>query len=82
MKGEMRWFNEERGDGVIESDDGMRFTVLTSDFLVAPPIGRCAGLPVVFKGDGTRAAEVAVPLAAADPRRARLRSHRSGRSSH
>jgi hypothetical protein len=80
MQGQLRWFNEERGDGVIESEDGVRYTVLASDFRVAPPVGRCAGLEVVFSADEGRAIEVTL-LTYADPRRARLRSHRAGRSS-
>ena len=76
----MRWFNELRGDGVIESDEGEPYTVLAADFVGAPPVGRCAGLEVVFQSDETsRATEVAL-VEHAEPRRARLRSHRAGRS--
>jgi hypothetical protein len=76
----MRWFNELRGDGVIESDDGDPYTVLAADFVGAPPVGRCAGLEVVFQpGEPSRATAVAL-VEHAEPRRARLRSHRAGRS--
>jgi hypothetical protein len=80
VQGKLRWFNEVRGDGVIESDDGESYTVLAADFVGAPPVGRCAGLEVVFQADeASRATEVAV-VEQSDPRRARLRSHRAGRS--
>ena len=39
----MRWFNEDRGDGMIECDDGEPYQVLAADFVTAPPVGRCAG---------------------------------------
>jgi hypothetical protein len=78
----MRWFNELRGDGVIEADDGEPYTVLAADFVGAPPVGRCAGLEVVFQpAEASQATEVTL-LDQANPRRARLRSHRAGRSSH
>lgn len=76
MLGRMRWFNETRGDGMIECEDGEPYQVLAADFVTAPPVGRCAGIEVRF-----RAAEpghaVEVTLSEEDvPRRARLRSHR------
>lgn len=76
MLGRMRWFNEERGDGMLECEDGEPYQVLAADFITAPPVGRCAGVEVTF-----RAAEpghaVDVALSEEDvPRRARLRSHR------
>lgn len=81
MQGRMRWFNEDRGDGAIESEDGESYTVLAADFVEAPPVGRCAGLEVVFQGDeANRATEVRL-TEQTDPRRARIRSHRAGRSS-
>ena len=81
MNGRMRWFNELRGDGMIESEDGAGYQVLAADFLTAPPVGRCAGLEVTFRPtEAGRAVEVALHDAA-DPRRARLRSHRVMRSS-
>jgi hypothetical protein len=74
--GRMRWFNEMRGDGMIQCEDGEPYQVLAADFVTAPPVGRCAGVEVTF-----RAAEpghaVDVALSEDDvPRRARLRSHR------
>ena len=40
----MRWFNETRGDGMIECEDGEGYQVLAADFVTAPPVGRCAGV--------------------------------------
>ena len=48
MLGRMRWFNEARGDGMIECEDGEPYQVLAADFLNAPPVGRCAGIEVTF----------------------------------
>ena len=76
----MRWFNEVRGDGMIECDDGEAYQVLAADFATAPPVGRCAGLEVTFcAGSPGHAVDVAFSQEA-DPRRARLRSHRVMRS--
>ena len=80
MRGHMKWFNEERGDGLIESEDGDAYTVSTADFVVAAPVGRCAGMEVLFDPDGTQATAVTL-TEQSDPRRARIRSHRAGRSS-
>ncbi len=76
MLGRMRWFNELRGDGMIECEDGEPYQVFAADFVTAPPVGRCAGVEVTFRpGEAGRALEVA--LSEDDiPRRARLRSHR------
>jgi hypothetical protein len=74
--GKMRWFNEARGDGMIECEDGEPYQVLAADFVTAPPVGRCAGVEVTFRAaEPGRAVDVA--LSEDDiPRRARLRSHR------
>jgi len=45
----MRWFNETRGDGMIECEDGEGYQVLAADFVTAPPVGRCAGVEVTFR---------------------------------
>lgn len=81
MLGAMRWFNEERGDGMIAGEDGEGYQVLADGFVGAPPVGRCAGLEVIFTADEEGRA-VGVELVASDaPRRARLRSHRVMRAS-
>ncbi len=49
MLGRMRWFNETRGDGMIECEDGEPYQVLAADFVTAPPVGRCAGIEVTFR---------------------------------
>ena len=72
----MRWFNELRGDGMIEGEDGESYQVLAADFVAAPPVGRCAGVAVTFRtAEAGRAAEVVVTDESVS-RRARLRSHR------
>lgn len=81
MLGTMRWFNEERGDGMIAGEDGEGYQVLADGFIGAPPVGRCAGLEVTFTpGEEGRAVEVEL-IEPDAPRRARLRSHRVMRSS-
>lgn len=81
MLGAMRWFNEERGDGMIAGEDGEGYQVLADGFVGAPPVGRCAGLEVTFTADEEGRA-VEVELVGSDaPRRARLRSHRVMRAS-
>ena len=77
MLGRMRWFNETRGDGMIESEDGEAYQVLAADFVTAPPVGRCAGLEVTFRADDPgHAIQVVLSEDDAPARRARLRSHR------
>ncbi|MEO5575076.1 MAG: hypothetical protein ABIR67_01910 [Gaiellaceae bacterium] len=78
----MRWFNELRGDGMIECEDGESYQVLAADFVASPPVGRCAGLEVTFSaGEAGRAVDVALRSEEDVPRRARLRSHRVARGS-
>ena len=73
----MRWFNEVRGDGMIECEDGEPYQVLAADFVTAPPVGRCAGIEVTFlAGDPGQAVQVAWSPDDVPARRARLRSHR------
>lgn len=81
MLGRMRWFNETRGDGVIECEDGDPYQVLAADFVVAPPVGRCAGTEVTFQTSSTGRATDVKLIEADAPRRARLHSHRM-RGSH
>ena len=76
LGGQMRWFNEDRGDGMIECEDGEPYQVLAADFVTAPPVGRCAGIEVTFRaGEQGHAVDVALSEEGAT-RRARLRSHR------
>ena len=81
LGGQMRWFNEDRGDGMIACEDGEAYQVLAADFVTAPPVGRCAGIEVTFRAgeEPGHAIEVALTEEGAT-RRARLRSHRVGRS--
>ncbi|MGZ8783117.1 MAG: hypothetical protein ACXWZB_06425 [Gaiellaceae bacterium] len=82
MQGKLKWFNELRGDGMIECENGDAYQVLAGDFAVAPPVGRCAGIEVTFTADSTgRATDVAM-TEDDNPRRARLHSHRVMRGSH
>ena len=73
----MRWFNEDRGDGMIECADGEPYQVHAADFVTAPPVGRCAGVEVTFRAaEPGHAVEVVVLSDDGATRRARLRSHR------
>ncbi len=82
MQGRMRWFNEQRGDGMIECEDGEPYQVLAADFVVAPPVGRCAGTEVTFSTDTAGRATAVALVAESETRRARLHSHRVMRGSH
>jgi cold shock CspA family protein len=49
MRGEMLFFNEEKGSGFIRTEEGERLYVDRSGFLPGEaPEGRCAGLKVTF----------------------------------
>jgi hypothetical protein len=71
--GKMLWFNEVKHVGMIESDDGERFSVRREDFVEGAPVGRCATLPVTFERVGFTAVNVRMSEAG-DVRRARRRS--------
>jgi cold shock CspA family protein len=50
MRGEMLFFNEEKGAGFIRTEEGERLYVDRDGFLPGEaPEGRCAGLKVDFK---------------------------------
>ena len=85
MNGKMLWFNGEKGYGFIQTDDDERLHVTSDGFLPneePPPDARCGGRPVTFErieGDNEpRAVNVAFVPEGALPKRARLRSPRSG----
>lgn len=71
--GKMLWFNEAKHVGMIESDDGERFSVRREDFVDGAPVGRCATLPVTFESIGSTAVNVRMSETG-DVRRARRRS--------
>ena len=79
MRGQMLWFNNERGDGFIQTDEGERLFVDRSGFLPGlAPTGRCAGKHVSFRrepagGEHDHHAVGVVLLEELSPRRARLR---------
>jgi cold shock CspA family protein len=77
MRGEMLWFNEEKGHGFIRTEEGERLLVERSGFVGGKaPVGRCAGLPVAFEREsdskGARAVSTSL-VEFVEPRRARLR---------
>ena len=77
MRGRMLWFNEEKGHGFIETDDGERLYVAADGFSENPPVGSCAGLVVEFQvanGSDGRHAEATRLVVEAAPRRARRRT--------
>jgi len=76
MRGQMLWFNPEKGFGFISTEEGERLLAPADGFPAGPPEGRCAGLDVTFEiteVDGTRRAEDVVLAAEAQSGRARLR---------
>jgi cold shock CspA family protein len=78
-RGKMLWFNEEKGHGYIETDEGERLYVEGTGFEVAPPEGPVAGLVVEFRvveGPGGRFAEATKFVEDIAPRRARRRGSR------
>jgi cold shock CspA family protein len=84
MEGTMIWFNVEKGYGFIHTEDEERLAVGRTGFLAGnDPQPRCKGLEVSFEreadDEGARAVNVAF-LARPEPRRARLRHSRGGRS--
>jgi cold shock CspA family protein len=85
MQGTMIWFNVDKGYGFIRTDDGERLKVVLSSFLPGhQPEARCKGREVTFERQtdedgGVIAVDVSF-VAAAEPRRARLRHARGGRS--
>ncbi len=84
LQGTMLWFNVDKGYGIITTDADEKLKVAESGFMPghkAEP--RCKGKPVTFdrEGEGEDAYAVNVAfLPDADPRRARMRHGRGGRS--
>jgi len=84
MQGTMLWFNVEKGYGFITTEAYEKLPVAESGFLPghrAEP--RCKGRAVTFDLAGENGEAHAVNVAfmeAADPRRARMRHGRGGRS--
>jgi cold shock CspA family protein len=77
MRGEMLWFNEEKGHGFILTEEGERLYVHRTGFVGAQaPVGRCAKKLVTFEREedceGSRAVAASL-VALVEPRRARLR---------
>ncbi len=77
MRGEMLWFNEEKGHGFILTEEGERLYVHRSGFISGQaPVGRCAKKPVTFEreedSEGSRAVAASL-VELVEPRRARLR---------
>jgi len=83
MRGEVIWFNLEKGHGFIRTEEAERLYVALDGFLSGEaPVERCAGRVVTFErvaeeGD-PRAVQVSFVPDEGPARRARLRSARSG----
>jgi cold shock CspA family protein len=80
MRGEMIWFNVEKGFGFVRSEDGERLYVDVDGFAPgSEPAARCAGRMVEFErnegAEGGFASSVRYSVAAT-PQRARLRRSR------
>jgi cold shock CspA family protein len=82
MRGKMKWFNEEKDHGYIETEEGERLYIPGTGFAGGNRLkGRCAGIPVEFEvvgvGDSRQASECAL-VEEVTPYRPRRR-HRAGR---
>ena len=82
MRGKMKWFNEEKDHGYIETEEGERLYIAGTGFADGKRLkGRCAGLEVEFEvigfGDSRQASEC-VCVEEVLPHRARRR-HRASR---
>jgi cold shock CspA family protein len=82
MRGTMKWFNEEKDHGYIETEEGERLYIPGTGFAGGKRLeGRCAGLAVEFEvvgvGDSRQASDCAL-VEEVVPHRARRR-HRAGR---
>lgn len=78
-RGKLLWFNEEKGHGFIETDEGERLYVDGAGFADSPPVGPCAGRVVEFDvadGDDGRHASDTRVVEEIPPRRARRRGSR------
>ena len=82
MRGRMKWFNEEKDHGYIETDEGERLYIPGTGFADGERLqGRCAGLEVEFEVVGvgdSRQASKCVLVEEVAPHRARRR-HRASR---
>jgi cold shock CspA family protein len=77
MRGTMIWFNEERDEGYISTEEGERLFIPGSAFAEGhKPQGRCGGLAVEFEvaqQNGSREAADCVLVDEVAPPRARRR---------
>jgi len=83
MRGEVIWFNLEKGHGFIRTEEAERLYVARDGFAAGEaPVERCAGRAVTFERvaveDDARAVQVSFVPDEGPGRRARLRSARSG----
>ena len=82
MRGKMKWFNEEKDHGYIETEEGERLYIPGTGFAGGERLkGRCAGLEVEFTIVGaneTRQASECALVEEVLPHRARRR-HRASR---
>jgi cold shock CspA family protein len=84
MQGTMLWFNRVKGHGFIRTEEGERLYVAVGGFMPGHAPGlRCKGRAVTFERHVAQGESRAVNVSfvtQADPRRARLRHARGGRS--
>jgi cold shock CspA family protein len=80
MRGKMKWFNEDKDHGYIETEEGERLYIPGTGFAGGERLkGRCAGLDVEFRVvsvDGSRQAQECALVEEAVPHRARRRHRR------
>jgi cold shock CspA family protein len=81
MRGKMKWFNEDKDHGYIETEEGERLYIHGSGFAGGERLkGRCAGIEVEFEVigfDGSRQAVECAVIEEPVAHRARRR-HRAG----
>ena len=83
LKGAMLWFNEAKGFGFIQTDEGERIRVERDGFVAGQvPVGRCATRRVQLTAIDGESGRLAIDVSFVDePTGGRARRRSGGRSS-